>query len=122
MAARATLALNAALCRIRVLFIVLLLLLRGAGAVYTTLAAGPNFGILFKASRRLSAIPCSRSFANASVSSNAYLSMWPRCTAKGRKRAMPGFLADLIVDESAAPIRLIGLKRSHRNFGIPSRT
>jgi hypothetical protein len=39
--------LNAALCRMRVLFIVLLLLLRGAGAVYTTLAAGPNFGILF---------------------------------------------------------------------------
>jgi len=31
-----------------VLFIVLLLLLRGAGAVYTTLAAGPNFGILFR--------------------------------------------------------------------------
>jgi hypothetical protein len=31
----------------RVLFIVLLLLLREAGAVYTTLAAGPNFGILF---------------------------------------------------------------------------
>jgi hypothetical protein len=31
----------------RVLFIVLLLLLPGAGAVYTTLAAGPNFGILF---------------------------------------------------------------------------
>jgi len=41
------LALNAALCRMRVLFIVFLLLLRGAGAVYTTLAAGPNFGILF---------------------------------------------------------------------------
>jgi len=47
-APRATLALNAALCRMRVLFIVLLLLLRGAGAVYTTLAAGPNLGILFK--------------------------------------------------------------------------
>jgi hypothetical protein len=39
--------LNAALCRVRVVFIVLLLLPREAGAVYTTLAAGPNFGILF---------------------------------------------------------------------------
>src|SRR5438105_3888839 len=44
MAARATLPLNAALCRMRVLFIVSLLLLLGAGALYATLAAGPNLG------------------------------------------------------------------------------
>ena len=107
------------------LFIVLLLLLREAGAVYTTLAAGPNFGILFKelaayiAADRIygPSLKEGREFATLIIHRNGqYTFLDP---IKGARKSVPQFRDwfEDVRDKLPGNLKIVGWLHSH---GIPT--